>query len=251
MPTLSITKTFSDGNILTEADLDNIKSSVETFLNTTKIDSNNIQASGVATANIADLAVTTAKINGNAVTKAKIATDQQLPPGIIMAYSSTTAPTGWLYCDGTAVSRTTYADLFAIVSTAYGEGDGSTTFNLPDLRGRFLRGVDDGQGNDPDAGSRTAMNTGGNTGDNVGSVQSDATALPNTNFTTDSQGSHSHTYGVRNGSSGGSAIADWNSGAATDSPSTGSAGAHTHSVTSGGDNETRPLNANVAYIIKT
>jgi len=77
----------------------------------------------------------------------------------------------YLLCDGSAVSRTTYSALFAIIGETYGEGDNSTTFNLPDLRGRFARGVDGGIGNDPDAGSRTALHTGGNTGDNIGSYQ--------------------------------------------------------------------------------
>lgn len=64
------------------------------------------------------------------------------PAGAIMAYAASTAPTGWLLCDGSAVSRTTYATLFAAISTVWGTGDGSTTFNLPDLRGQFLRGYD-------------------------------------------------------------------------------------------------------------
>ena len=56
------------------------------------------------------------------------------PPGIISAYAGSTAPGGFLLCDGTAVSRTTYAALFAVTGTTYGAGDGSTTFNVPDLR---------------------------------------------------------------------------------------------------------------------
>lgn len=63
-----------------------------------------------------------------------------IPVGTVLPFSSTTAPTGYLLCDGSAVSRTTYASLFAVVSTAFGVGDGSTTFNLPDLRGQFMRG---------------------------------------------------------------------------------------------------------------
>lgn len=54
-----------------------------------------------------------------------------MPTGVILPYSGTTAPTGFLMCDGSAVSRTTYADLFAVIGTTYGSGDGSTTFNLP------------------------------------------------------------------------------------------------------------------------
>ena len=56
--------------------------------------------------------------------------------GTIIQWGSDTLPNGWLLCDGSAISRTTYADLFAVIGTSFGEGDGSTTFNLPDLRGR-------------------------------------------------------------------------------------------------------------------
>jgi len=69
-------------------------------------------------------------------------TDQFIPAGAMMPYAGTSAPSGWLLCDGSAVSRTTYATLFALVSTTYGVGDGSTTFNLPDLRGRTFIGLD-------------------------------------------------------------------------------------------------------------
>ena len=62
--------------------------------------------------------------------------------GMLMPYAGATAPTGWLLCYGQAISRTTYADLFAVVGTTYGNGDGSTTFNLPDLRGRVVAGKD-------------------------------------------------------------------------------------------------------------
>jgi len=64
------------------------------------------------------------------------------PAGIIWEYGGSSAPTGWLLCDGSAVSRTTYAALFAVLGTAYGSGDGSTTFNVPDKRGKFGIGVD-------------------------------------------------------------------------------------------------------------
>lgn len=62
--------------------------------------------------------------------------------GEIIAYGGGVAPTGWLICDGSAVSRTTYASLFTILGTTYGAGDGSSTFNLPDLAGRFPLGAD-------------------------------------------------------------------------------------------------------------
>lgn len=68
--------------------------------------------------------------------------------GDIKARALSTVPAGWLECDGAAVSRTTYAALFTAIGTTYGAGDGSTTFNLPDLRGEFIRGWDHGRGVD-------------------------------------------------------------------------------------------------------
>lgn len=65
------------------------------------------------------------------------------PTGAVIPYAGTSAPANWLLCFGQAVSRTTYAALFAVVGTTYGVGDGSTTFNLPDLRGRVIAGQDD------------------------------------------------------------------------------------------------------------
>lgn len=62
------------------------------------------------------------------------------PVGSIIAYGGLTAPTGWLVCDGSAISRASYAALFAIIGITFGSGNGSTTFNLPDLRGRFPLG---------------------------------------------------------------------------------------------------------------
>lgn len=97
-----------------------------------------------------------------------------VPPGSVMAFMGTTAPTGWLLCDGSAVSRTTYAALYAVVGNSSGSGDGSTTFHLPDLRGMFLRGVDGTAGRDPDKASRSAPAPGGNFGNLVGSAQTDA-----------------------------------------------------------------------------
>lgn len=62
--------------------------------------------------------------------------------GTVLPFAGSTAPTGWLLCYGQAISRTTYANLFAVIGTTYGVGDGSTTFNLPDLRGRIAAGKD-------------------------------------------------------------------------------------------------------------
>src|SRR6266576_3216195 len=62
------------------------------------------------------------------------------PSGVILHYAGSAAPTNWLICDGTAVSRSTFAALFAIIGTTYGAGDGSTTFNIPDMRGKIAVG---------------------------------------------------------------------------------------------------------------
>lgn len=100
----------------------------------------------VTTDHIRDSAVTTAKIAATAVTDAKLATSAinlVMPAGAVIPFAGSSAPTGYLLCYGQAVSRTTYATLFSAISTTYGSGDGSTTFNLPDLRGRVAVGKDD------------------------------------------------------------------------------------------------------------
>jgi len=67
--------------------------------------------------------------------------EEHMPPGCIMAYAASTSPTGWLICNGAAVSRYDYWSLFAVIGEQFGAGDGSTTFNIPDYRGAFLRGT--------------------------------------------------------------------------------------------------------------
>lgn len=72
----------------------------------------------------------------------KVKTSDTLPIGTQVAYGGAIPPTGWLICDGSAVSRTTYAELFKVIGTSYGAGDGSTTFNLPNKKGRVSAGLD-------------------------------------------------------------------------------------------------------------
>jgi microcystin-dependent protein len=192
--------------------------------------------------------------------------DTSVPPGTIVAFAGMTAPAGWTLCDGSLVSRTTYAGLFAAIGINFGGGDGISTFNLPDLRGRFLRGMDGGAGRDPDAANRTASNTGGPTGDAVGSLQSDATAIPSTPFITENTGNHTHANGtfdrllVHDGASttNGTALDNVDGTGSEPNLSFSSAmlvaGTHTHRLGggfgSGGDRETRPKNVAVHYIIK-
>jgi microcystin-dependent protein len=78
--------------------------------------------------------LTAAKLNANFEALAT-------PPGTVVAFAGPTAPSGWLLCDGSAVSRTTYASLFGVVGVTYGIGDAINTFNLPDLRAAGIRGV--------------------------------------------------------------------------------------------------------------
>ena len=140
-------------------------------------------------------------------------------------------PSGWLPCDGRAVSRTTYANLFTVFGTKHGPGDGSTTFNLPDTRGLFLRGVDltsQGQaGVDPDHASRTRPAGASGTVEIAGSTQ------------TDKVGPHQHEIPTNAGGSGNSI-----------QKSGDSDGHGGISVYSNGTNETRPKNISALYIVK-
>src|SRR5690606_13639822 len=88
-----------------------------------------------------------------------------VPTGAVVPFAGSTAPSGWLLCDGSAVSRTTYSDLFSAISTTYGAGDESTTFNVPDLRGRVVAGKDDMGGT---SANRLTDQSGGLDGDTLG-----------------------------------------------------------------------------------
>ena len=106
-----------------------------------------------------------------------------VPTGSVHMMATTTAPSGYLKCDGAAISRTAFADLFAIIGTTHGEGDGSSTFNVPDLRGEFVRGWDDSRGVD--------------SGRTFGSSQSDTNKQHNhtaTSTSTISPSSHNHVF---------------------------------------------------------
>ena len=87
-------------------------------------------------------------VTGNVVTFSSDLTTGGVAPGAIMHYAQATPPNGWLEANGAAVSRTTYASLFAAIGTTFGTGNGTTTFTLPDLRGQFVRGWDHGKGVD-------------------------------------------------------------------------------------------------------
>jgi len=148
-------------------------------------------------ASSANYALNAGKLNGltaaEIISQTLAAVPDATPAGVIDAFGGATAPEGYLICDGRAVSRAQYPALFAAIGTFWGAGDGSTTFNLPDLQGRFLRGPDGGTGRDEDAASRVACNAGGNTGAAVGSCEGD---IMQAHKHTESNGGHQHYYGT-------------------------------------------------------
>lgn len=170
-----------------------------------------------------------------------------VPVGTILAHAANTPPTGFLECNGSNISRSTYATLFSAISTTFGVGDGSSTFALPDLRGQFIRGW---------------ANTGSTDASRVfGSTQTDQNK--NHTHTTDST---SLTGGIRKISegfgAGGSATGVFTKTADGNNTITGSSstspvggvdfdGTHTHTISSsGGGTEARPTNLALMYIIK-
>lgn len=109
------------------------------------------------------------------------------PSGAVMPFAGATAPSGWLLCYGQAVSRTTYAALFAVIATTYGTGDGSTTFNLPDMRGRVAAGVDNMGGT---AASRITSGNSGIAGTTLGAAGGDERMMAHTHGVTDNGHNH-------------------------------------------------------------
>lgn len=141
------------------------------------------------------------------------------PAGAVLSFAMNTAPTGWLECDGAALDRTTYGTLFTAIGTTFGEGDGSTTFNIPDLRGVFVRGWANGKLN---SGADSIYDA----GRNFGTEQADAFKA------------HAHTFKGATGSSGsGTSSRD----SVPETQNTGLTG----------DIETRPRNVALMYCIKT
>lgn len=165
-------------------------------------------------------------------------------PGDLKVSARSSTPTGWLLCDGSAVSRATYSDLFSAIGTAYGTGDGSTTFNVPDYRGRTILGAGTGS-------SLTARALGDTGGAETHTLTTDEIPSHNHGGTTGSNGAHTHSGTTGSGGShdhdpggasstgfivasapGGTATGGAGSGWAQTS-STASAGSHTHSFTTG------------------
>lgn len=168
-------------------------------------------------------------------------TPDPMPVGALLPYAgtSTALPTGYLLCDGAAVSRTTYATLFDRLGTAYGAGDGSTTFNIPNLTHRFPLGTA------PGTGLRDRGITGG-----AETVTLTTAQIPG--HTHGSAGDHTHTVPARADdqvADGTTATVSDNAASGTNTSST--AGAHTHaSVGGGGSHENMPPFVTTYYLIK-
>lgn len=168
-------------------------------------------------------------------------------PGTILAFAGETdnipEAEGWMPCDGRPLPRLRYPKLFEAIGTMWGSHN-EDTFNLPDLRGQFLRGVDAGRGTDPDKNRR------------LGTFQDWATGRPRTAFTASNDGGHNHGGGYKVISDGNSTPSgmDGTRGEINCKTSTaipeGTAGKHNHKVEGGGDAETRPANMAVHFIIR-
>ena len=166
-------------------------------------------------------------------------------------------PTGYLECNGNAVSRTTYSALFAIIGTNYGTGNGSSTFNLPDLRGEFIRGFDNGKGTDSGrsiASSQSAQNASHNH-----SISASGTTSTKSLTGTATKISETFTTGSTSGVLGrGSNQTGSFTPSGVDSSPTGTLtidASHNHTVSVSGTSgsqgsEARPRNIAMMYIIK-
>jgi microcystin-dependent protein len=215
-----------------------------------QINSAKIADGSIASGDIADGAIVSADIGTGAIANDKVANgaidynklaaalQQSLcPAGTILPYAGDAAPSGWFLCDGTVLNRTTYSTLFNVVGTRFGT-TASDNFRIPDLRGQFLRGRDGGAGRDPDRASRTAMNSGGSTGDAVGSIQSHTLGV------------HNHGYQDIYYSEGGGSVSVTSNRGSGDTDYDNSGYQMSRATDNTGGNETRPTNANVNYIIK-
>jgi microcystin-dependent protein len=177
-----------------------------------------------------------------------------VPPGTVVPYAgvisgTVNAPPGWLLCDGAAVSRAQHPALFTAIGTGWGAGDGATTFNTPDLRGVFLRGVDPNATKDPDANSRTAIQSGGNTGAKVGTAEGGAFASHN-HGVNDPGHDHDMTFARDYNVAGPTRYVSYTIGALNVATRTVASQTGISLQNTGTSSETRPVNAAVNYIIK-
>ena len=212
-----------------------------------------VSGNTVTPATLNQLAQSTVALTAGTVTVADLATatvERLLPAGAVMPFAMNSAPAGWLAANGAAVDRAgTYAALFAAIGTTHGAGNGSTTFNLPDLRGYFIRGF-------------------GPNGDGVASgtfAAKQGSSMLNHTHTGTTSSNGNHTHGNNSGAGITGVYVNWpgqnnlslasGSGARTANFPVESEGDHTHTLTTGdpsagGGTETRPANIALLYCIK-
>jgi microcystin-dependent protein len=164
-----------------------------TVLTATSIATSILDASAITlTGNVtAANAVISDKVCASAYFGSGINLTEIVPSGSIFPYGAASAPTGYLLCYGQAISRTTYSGLFSAIGTTYGTGDGSSTFNLPDLRGRVVAGQDDMGGSSAD---RLTGQSGGVDGDTLGGTGGAETHT----LSAGELAAHTHTYEAGN-----------------------------------------------------
>lgn len=256
MASPSVTYTFTNGNV---ADASQVNQNFTDLISSLTDGSKSINIDAITAAG-------TATLNGNTIlgndagdthtVTGRIVGNGAVPAGAIQPFAMATPPTGWLLCDGSAVSRTTYADLYTAIQngwdTCRNQSTGSnysslipggTQFRVPDLRGVFLRGVGTSSGYDATT---------------LGSTQDDATAKNGLTGSSNPTGAHTHNVFLAGSTdAAGSTYYKATQGTITNTASflqgvTDSNGAHSHTITIGaGDSETRPVNAGVHYFIKT
>ena len=169
-----------------------------------------------------------------------------MPTGTITSWSDSSIPTGFLECDGSNVSRSTYSALFAVVGTTYGSGDGSSTFGLPDLQDNVAVGKSNNKSLASTGGANTVAASG-----NVGGSTANATLSIN------QAGSHNHNIPVTSLTSGGNTIASGMNGGANSNDASGNkggSGGHSHNLSAnfvGDANSVLQPYLALIYIIKT
>ena len=242
MGVLDTTYTFTATDVVTSAKLNNVIDQT-TFTATAITGTTLALSSGQLKVN--SLGITANELADGSVTAVKLASSALLPAGAVMPFAMATAPTGWFSCDGTLLSRTTYALLFAAIGTTFGVGDGSTTFAIPDLRGRFVRST----GTD---GTATALALGVKQGDMFQDHGHSNTA------TASGVGDHTHSIPANTDPGNTSDRLTYGSAGGTTATVSSAAGAHGHTITvtiGGADSgdfgaETRPYNMALNYCIK-
>ena len=194
--------------------------------------------------------------DGNGVLTFSVVTG--VPSGAVFCMAIDTIPSGYLECNGQVVNRTTYAALFAVIGVTYGAGNGSTTFQLPDLRGEFIRGSDRGKG--IDSGRQTGSSQTGNFGQHLHSVDLTVSNRSLTGNVSHLSGSLAQNPGTASGilSRGTTQSATGAPGGSGSASALGVDASHDHTVvgntgntgSTSNTNETRPRNIAMMYIIK-